>query len=73
MFPDSAIAKAFACGESKCARLARWGIAPHFKSILVKSANSQEHFVLLFDESLNFENQKKTNLISTFAFGITMQ
>lgn len=59
MFPDSVIAKEFGCGESKCARLARWGIAPHFKKLLTSDVNHAEAFVLLFDESLNFENQKK--------------
>ena len=58
MFPDSKIAEKFACGESKCARMARFGLAPHFKSLLVESINHADNFVLLFDESLNFENQK---------------
>lgn len=59
MFPDSLVAQGFGCGESKCARLARWGIAPHFKSLLTTNVNHADNFVLLFDESLNFENQKK--------------
>lgn len=59
MFPDSEIAKSFSCGETKCARLARFGIAPYFKSLLQRDVNQAEAFVLLFDESLNFENQKK--------------
>ena len=59
MFTDSVIAKEFTCGQSKCSRLARFGIAPHFKSLLQRDVNQAEAFVLLFDESLNFENQKK--------------
>ena len=58
MFPDSNVAKQFACGESKCARIACYGIAPHFKNLLVESVNHEDNFVLLFDESLNFQNQK---------------
>ena len=59
MFPDSVIAKEFTCGKDKCARLAVFGIAPHFKSLLERDVNLAKAFVLLFDESLNFENQKK--------------
>jgi hypothetical protein len=59
MFPDSDVAKGFGCGESKCARLARWGIAPHLKSLLTSNVNHADNFVLLFDENLNFENQSK--------------
>ena len=46
-------------GKLKCAHLARFGIAPHFKSLLQCDVYQAEAFVLLFDESLNFENQKK--------------
>ena len=28
MFPDSKIAETLTCGESKCARMARFGLAP---------------------------------------------
>ena len=59
MFSDSEIAKSFSCGETKCARLARFGIAPYFKLLLQRDVNQAEAFVLLFDESLYFENQKK--------------
>ena len=59
MFPDSVIVKEFKCGETKCAHLARFGTAPHFKSLMQCDIYQAEAFVLLFDESLNFENQKK--------------
>ena len=58
MFSDSTIAEKVVCGESKCAHIARFGLAPHFKSLLVESINHAHNFVLLFDESLNFKNQK---------------
>ena len=57
-FPDSKIAEKVACRESECARVARFGLAPHFKSLLVESINHADNFVLLFDESLNFKNHK---------------
>ena len=59
MFPDSQIAQQFKCGESKTAYLATFGIAPHFLSLLKNKVKSESSYVLLFDESLNEEMQKK--------------
>ena len=60
MFPDSDIAKQFQCGETKCCYLTTFGIAPHFLDLLTKKVKRDESgFVLLFDESLNAELQKK--------------
>lgn len=60
MFPDSAIAKSFQCGEKKAAYLSNFGIAPHFLSLLTDRVKSlKDGYVLLFDESLNNKNQKK--------------
>jgi hypothetical protein len=57
MFPDSLIAKTFACAERKAAYLATFGIAPHFLTLLKERAKKQAGFVLLFDESMNNELQ----------------
>ena len=60
MFPDSKIAAKFQCGETKCAYLAKFGIAPHFQTLLCEKLRQQDtDFVLLFDESMNKMTQKK--------------
>lgn len=54
MFPDSDIAKNFSCGQTKCAYICAYGLAPHFKGLLTNKLKSgDENYVLLFDESLN--------------------
>jgi hypothetical protein len=53
MFPDSNIAQTFTCGERKCSYLCCFGLAPHFKSLVLESVRSSDFHVLLFDESLN--------------------
>ena len=57
-FPDSEIAQRASCGETKCTYLCHFGVAPYFKSLLVKKL-TQEPIVVLFDESLNEEQQLK--------------
>ena len=52
MFPDSQIARQFACGERKAAYCCVFGLAEHFKKLLPDS-------VVLFDESLNKKMQEK--------------
>lgn len=60
MFPDSAIAARFKCGETKSSYLINHGIAPYFKSLLLEKLRSESlEFVLLFDESLNSKTQSK--------------
>lgn len=59
MFLDSEIAKRFACGESKCAYVCTFGIAPHFKRLLLSEVSKQTKYVVLFDESLNQHLQSK--------------
>ncbi|KAJ4945774.1 hypothetical protein JOQ06_023452 [Pogonophryne albipinna] len=58
MFPDSEIAKKFACGKDKTGYIVRFGLAPYFKEQLVNSINPGP-FVLMFDESLNQATKKK--------------
>jgi len=59
MFPDSNIAKSFTCGESKCAYLCCFGLAPHFRSLLCDRVTNADGYVLLFDESHNKATQTK--------------
>ena len=54
MFPDSAIARKFSCGETKCSYLIQFGLAPYFKEYLSnKIQKPGTIFVVSFDESLN--------------------
>jgi hypothetical protein len=60
MFPDSKIAAKFQCGETKCAYLVKFGIAPRFQILLCEKLRQEEtDFVLLFDESMNKMTQNK--------------
>ena len=59
MFPDSAIARQFTCGETKVSYLCTFGLAPYFKSLLTKNVNREDGYVLLFDETLNVKNKMK--------------
>ena len=59
IFPDSAIARKFSCGECKTAYLACFGLAPFIESSLCDSVKSVNQYVLMFDESLNKATQKK--------------
>lgn len=58
MFPDSEIAQKFSCGKTKTMYLSCFGIAPHFTDLLKKQVKD-EHYVLLYDESLNVQLQSK--------------
>ena len=58
MFPDSAIASKFGCGE-KCKYIATFGLAPYFKAQLLAKVKSSKEYVVLFDESLNPVMQMK--------------
>lgn len=51
MFPDSQIAKRFACGEKKCSYVCTYGLAPYFKKLILKEVSQQTAYVVLFDES----------------------
>nr|XP_055062823.1 uncharacterized protein LOC129445852 [Misgurnus anguillicaudatus] len=58
IFPDSEIARTFACGKDKTAYIARFGLAPYITKILVADVN-KDMFVLMFDESLNETSKNK--------------
>ena len=53
MFPDSNIAAGFQCGDRKSAYMTTFGIAPYLERLEMKALQSTNHYVLLFDESLN--------------------
>ena len=57
-FPDSEIAKACTLGETKAHYLIVYCLAPHFRDVLLKKVRGKP-FVLMFDESLNEEQQQK--------------
>ena len=59
MFPDSAIAAAFACADKKVAYMTTFGIASYLHQMQLKAINFETNFVLLFDESLNGPLQPK--------------
>ena len=56
MFPDSKIAKQFACEPSK---MAWFGLAPYFSEILVKQLSEVPFYSLSFDESYNSVDKKE--------------
>ena len=53
MFPDSNIAKTFACGKTKYSYIVTYGLAPYFKSLLNDTLSSLDCFVAMFDEFYN--------------------
>ena len=57
MLPDSAIATKFACDEKKTAYLCAFGLATHFKELLMDEVKGA--FTILFDESLHTKSQQK--------------
>ncbi len=59
MFPDSIIAKNFQCGERKTAYIASFGIAPYLRNIMNNRILEEQHYVILFDESMNQKLQEK--------------
>ena len=65
MFPDSNIASKFTCGERKSSYLAIFGIAEHFKELLLKQIRG--YYSVLFDESVNKKAQTKQMDVYTCA------
>lgn len=59
MFPDSEIAKRFACGATKSAYLLSFGLCPYFKEELIKDVRKAQCYVVSFDECLNKVTQKE--------------
>ncbi|XP_030847404.1 uncharacterized protein LOC115926629 [Strongylocentrotus purpuratus] len=59
MFPDSAIAKGFTLSETKCRYMTVFGLGPYVQDLLYDNIKQSNHYVILFDESLNKKLQKK--------------
>ena len=59
MFPDSEIAKCFSMGETKCSYVATFGLGQFFADQIKQDVKKADHYVLLFDESLNDKLQQK--------------
>ena len=57
MFPDSVIASKFSCWEKKTAHLCTFGLAKHFKELLMDEVKGA--FTILFDESLNSKSHQR--------------
>ena len=53
MFPDSTITEKFCLQKEKCAYFSNYGIAPHFRSMLLNIVKDSEFCAILFDKSLN--------------------
>ena len=68
MFPDSAIAKKFACSKTKVNYLICFGIAPYFKEKLLHKVKEAECFTVSFDEALNkdFQNEQMDVIVHYF-------
>ena len=68
MFPDSAIAKKFACSKKKVNYLICFGIAPYFKEKLLHKVKQAECFTVSFDEALNkdFQNEQMDVIVHYF-------
>ena len=58
MFNDSAIAKPFQLGSTKCAYMTH-GIGPYYKTKLIDKIKSASYFVASYDESLNRNFQEE--------------
>ena len=53
MFSDSKIAESFKLGKTKCGYFINYGLAPFFKTNLIKSVKDSSFFAASFDENLN--------------------
>ena len=67
MFPDSTIAEKFCLQKDKCAYFINYGIATHFRPILMDNVKGSEFYVILFDKSLKTIIQMgQMNLVANF-------
>ena len=53
MFSDSKITESFKLGKTKCGYFINYGLAPFFKTNLIKSIKDSSFFAASFDENLN--------------------
>ena len=59
LFSDSKIASSFQLSKTKCSYFIKYGLASHFKELLLQDVKVCPFFVLSFDESLNEFIQKE--------------
>ena len=59
MFPDSNIAQEFTFSETKSMYVLTYGITPYIESLQINNIKESKEYVLLFDETLNKNLQKK--------------
>ena len=59
MYPDSYIAQNFQMSETKTMYVINHGISPYLESLVTRRIRESKDYVLLFDESLNKDIQKK--------------
>ena len=52
-FSDSETAKKFSFGRNRCSYFVNFGIAPHFKTMLLHNVQKLPFFYVSFDEYLN--------------------
>ena len=57
MFLNSTIAKNFHCSKTKCSYFDTFGIALHVRKILKEMIKKSPFLTILFDESLNSDEQ----------------
>ena len=71
MFPDSAIAKKFACAKTKMNYLICFGIGTYFREKLLQKIKEAECLTISFDESLNkdFQTEQMDIMVHYFLFG----
>ena len=53
MFPDSKIAQSIKMKKDKASYILNYGLAPHFKDMLMSEINKSDILVLSFDKALN--------------------
>ena len=65
MFPDSGIAKKFACGRTKTTAIVKEALSPHFLEKTIRNL-SKNHYSLMMDESNDKTNKSSIILIWVF-------
>ncbi len=70
MFPDSEIAKSFACGRTKTTCIIKGALAPHYSEQMMESLDKCESFSVLMDESNDKVNKSCIILIKLFDYTV---
>ena len=70
MFPNSKVAKKFACGRTKTAAIITEALAPHCCDQMLENLNKNCHFSLMMDESNDKKDKYCIILVTAFDFNI---